>query len=113
MRQDERKEWRKLKAQLFGSATSAKGPDAFVRAVMARIPETEPVSFFAGIGLWFKIPTLAFATVLVLMFAPQYEEPSLSTEAILLETTNDPMGAAMTGEDVPTEDLIGFSMEEI
>ena len=110
MRQNERREWRKLKDRLFRPAIPSQGAEAFVHAVMARLPEREERGFFGWGGFWFKIPALAFAALLLLMLVPRSEEPVRFTDELLLaDKSTEPIGLILKGEEVPPEALVGFS----
>lgn len=113
MKQNERREWRELKSRLFGPASPARGADAFVSAVMARIPEEKNVSLFERFGLWFNVPVMAFAAAMLFVFAPRYqEEPAVSTAMVLMgERVSDPLSLALIGEEVPVQEVIGYSTE--
>ncbi len=114
MRQHERRQWREMKKRLFRPAQPSGGADAFVNSVMARIPESQPTAFLSGISLWFKVPALAFAAVLVLVMTPAPEEPAVCTDEILLaEKAGEPMEHVIRGEAVQSEELMGFPQEDL
>ena len=114
MRQHERRQWRDLKARLFRPAQPRPGTEAFVRAVMARIPENPPTSFLPDVSLWFKVPALAFAALLLMVMTPSQEEPAVCTDEILLvEKAGEPMEHVLRGVGVQAEELIGFSREDL
>lgn len=76
------KDWRAIKKRFFLTPQPTE-TEAFVHKVMSRLDETAPTPLHWP-GFWWKVPAMAMAAFIIMVFSPQPNGNSLSTEAILL-----------------------------
>ncbi len=98
--------WEKLRKSWLQKPEAALDSEAFVFAVMERLPEPN----LMPLGLWWKIPSLALGTALVLFFSVPSEEAPSSVEDLLVST--HPEAHSVLHPTDESTDLLTLSTED-
>ena len=105
--------WERLKTELALPPTTARNPDIFIAKVMARISDLENPQESGWHGAWWKIPTLAFGSLLILALGPRTEETTVTADSLLLNGNSSEQAQQLLHQsNVNTDEFFNLLLED-